>query len=87
MKFTKTILAGAALVAAISAGTAAALDSSREVYLTAGTHQFYVWCTGGAAGTTATQDGANAEDAQLKLFESLKAGGKANCWPIWQGKV
>lgn len=88
MTLMKKTLAGAALVAAMAAGTAGALalDSSREVYLTAGTHQFYVWCTGGEAGTTATQDGSTAEDAQLKLYESLKAGGKANCWPVWQGK-
>ncbi len=85
----KKMLAGAALVSALMLGVtgAAALDSSREVYFTAGTHQFYVWCTGGAAGETATSDGATAEEAQLKLYESLKAGGKANCWPVWQGKA
>ncbi|BCW88248.1 hypothetical protein sos41_13860 [Alphaproteobacteria bacterium SO-S41] len=87
MTLMKKTLAGAAAIAMLAAGTAFALDSSREVYFTAGTHQFYVWCTGGAAGSTATQDGSTAEDAQLKLYESLKSGGKANCWPVWQGKV
>lgn len=84
----KKLVLGAVLAAStLGAGVALALDSSREVYFTAGTHQFYVWCTGGAAGTTATQDGSSAEDAQVKLYESLKSGGKANCWPVWQGKV
>ena len=85
----KKMISGAAIVAAMVLGGAgaSALDSSREVYLTSGTHQFYVWCTGGAKGETATSDGATAEEAQLKLYESLKAGGKTNCWPIWQGKV
>ena len=36
------------------------------------------WCTGGAAGETATSDGATAEEAQLKLYEQLKAGGKVS---------
>lgn len=85
----KKMLSGAAIVAAMVLGGAgaAALDSSREVYFTSGTHQFYVWCTGGAAGETATSDGATAEEAQLRLYEQLKAGGRTNCWPIWQGKV
>lgn len=74
--------AAAALLA--SAGVAVALDSSMEAKAQSGTHQFYLWCTGGAEGKSVTADGANAEEAQLKAWE---ASDKSKCWPIWQGKV
>ncbi|NWH09377.1 MAG: hypothetical protein HXY22_12170 [Alphaproteobacteria bacterium] len=82
-----SILAAGAAVVAISAGAGAqgSVNSSREVYMTAGTHQFFVWCTGGTASYTATADGSSAEDAQKKAYEESKAKGK--CWPVWQGKV
>jgi hypothetical protein len=35
----------------------------------------------------ATSSGRNAEDAQLKLYQSLKASGRSTCWPVWQGRV
>jgi hypothetical protein len=35
----------------------------------------------------AEQSGTSAEDAQLKLYNAVKAGGKTNCWPVWQGRV
>ncbi len=82
----KKMIAGAAALALLGSASMA-LDSSREVYFQSGTHQFYVWCTGGAAGETATSDGATAEEAQKKLYDQLKAGGKTSCWPVWQGKV
>jgi hypothetical protein len=93
----KKIFAGAAVIGAAILGAtgALALDSSRMnpdgspggAYAAAGTHQFYVWCTGGAGDSTATMDGANAGEAQLKLHEKLKSEGKSSCWPVWQGKV
>ena len=45
----KKMIAGAAALALLGSASMA-LDSSREVYFQSGTHQFYVWCTGGAAG-------------------------------------
>jgi hypothetical protein len=71
------LVAGAAMMLS---GAAVALDSSFDAQSKAGTHQFYVWCTGGAD-SVKTSDGANAKEAQEKLAAS--AGG--NCWPVWQG--
>ncbi len=88
-------LLGVAAIAMIGAGAASALDSSRMnpdgspggAYAASGTHQFYVWCTGATASSTATMDGANAQEAQLKLYEQLKGQGQTTCWPVWQGKA
>ncbi|HRE62043.1 MAG TPA: hypothetical protein PL096_13125 [Micropepsaceae bacterium] len=77
--------AGLGLLAAASIANAA--DAARENYNQAGTHQFYVWCTGSTASYTTTADGANAEEAQMKAYEEAKAQGKTTCWPIWQGKA
>lgn len=77
------ILGGAAL---LTAGVALAeVNSAREVYMTSGTHQFYVWCTGGVPNYTTTAQGANAPEAQMKAYEESKSKGK--CWPLWQGKA
>lgn len=78
------IAASVALVSMVGAASAEP-NAARENYYTAGTHQFYVWCTGGVPSYTATADGSTAEDAQLKAYEESKAKGK--CWPLWQGKV
>ncbi|CDO58456.1 MULTISPECIES: hypothetical protein [Parvibaculaceae] len=81
----KKILAGAFGVAAaalIMTGSAFALDSSYEAQSKAGTHQFYVWCTG-AADSETTADGANMEEAMASVQGSV--GG--TCKPVWQGLV
>ena len=72
-----------------AAGVAAAGDfaSSQQVdYFTQGKHEFYVWCPGGTD-YTATFAGNGAEDAQMALYNAMKAAGKTKCWPIWQGRV
>jgi hypothetical protein len=61
-------------------------SSGRGDFFSPGKHQFYVWCAGGSD-YVATQGGANAEDAQMKLYDLAKSHGKASCWPVWQGKV
>lgn len=55
-------------------------------FFASGKHQFYVWCASGKD-FTAVQAGASAEDAQMKLYTSTKAKGRAACWPVWQGRV
>ena len=88
IRIAKAVAGAAAGIAMIAiAGSATAADAARENYMAAGTHQFYVWCTGGTASFTATADGANAEEAQMKAYADAKAAGKTNCWPLWQGKV
>ena len=37
--------------------------------------------------STTDKWGKNAEDAQMKLYDSVKAKGKNSCWPVWQGRV
>jgi hypothetical protein len=72
-----------------AAGVAAASNfaSDRQSdYFAKGTHQFYVWCAGGND-YSSTAEGPSAEDAQMTLYTSLKAGGKTRCWPVWQGRV
>jgi len=61
--------------------------SDRQVdYFASGTHKFYVWCSAGGD-YVATERGANAEDAQMKLYNAAKTAGKATCWPVWQGRI
>lgn len=79
MKKTIGIL-GMAAGALMLSSTAFALDSSFDAMSKSGTHKFYVWCTGGAD-SEATQQGANAKEAQ----EALAASAGGNCWPVWQG--
>lgn len=81
----KKILAGAFGMAAgalMMTGQAFALDSSFEAMSKSGTHQFYVWCTGGAD-SEATQDGATADEAMASLQGTLGN----NCKAVWQGLV
>ncbi len=81
----KKILAGAFGLAAgalIMTGSAFALDSSYEAQSKAGTHQFYVWCTG-AADSETTADGATMEEAMA----SVQASAGNTCKPVWQGLV
>ena len=84
------ILAGIAVfigLAVAGVAVAANLTSSQHSdFYSPGRHQFYVWCAAGAD-STAWQIGANAEDAQARLYAAEKAGGHANCWPVWQGRI
>jgi hypothetical protein len=82
MKLVSALGLGAAALIATTSMAAAALDYSRDKYFVAGKHQIYVWCTGGAADSSVTVDGANGEDAIRKAV-----AGKANCWGVWQGLV
>jgi hypothetical protein len=87
---TKRIL-GAAVAGVIVAvaGVAFAANfasSARTDFYAPGQHQFYVWCAGGSD-YMATATGADAEDAQMKLYDTIKAHGHSTCWPVWQGKV
>jgi hypothetical protein len=62
------------------------LSSAQTDFYSPGKHQFYVWCAG-SSDYMATATGANAEDAQMKLYDATKAGGRSTCWPVWQGHV
>jgi hypothetical protein len=72
-----------------AAGVAAAdnfASSGETDYFAGGKHQFYVWCAG-SQDYMATATGRNAEDAQLRLYDAVKAAGHSTCWPVWQGRV
>lgn len=78
---------GGVLFAAAGVAAAGNFSSDRQVdFFAPGTHQFYVWCADNHD-YVATAQGANAEDAQMKLYNATKAAGKAACWPVWQGRV
>lgn len=85
----RILAAAAGGVIFAAAGVAAAgnfISSADTAFYSSGKHQFYVWCAGSADALT-TAAGANAEDAQLKLYQSLKSRGRSTCWPVWQGRV
>jgi hypothetical protein len=77
------LVAGAAFAIGMTGAAAAATDFSVEAMHKAGTHQFYLWCTGEEDGQT-TASGANWEEARQAAYA---ATGKPNCVPIWQGLV
>lgn len=78
---------GGIIVAVTGVALAANFTSTRQTdFFAPGKHQFYVWCAGGSD-YTAYRQGQSAEDAQMKLYNDVKASGKTNCWPVWQGKV
>jgi len=80
-------MAGGLIFAAAGVAAAGNFVSSADTdFFSGGKHQFYVWCTG-SSDSMATSSGRNAEDAQLKLYQSLKASGRSTCWPVWQGRV
>lgn len=88
MKIT-SILGAAVAGIVIAAGVAVAgnfSSSGQADFDAAGTHQFYVWCTG-APDYTATEFGSSASDAQSKLYDKAKKAGHATCWPVWQGRL
>jgi hypothetical protein len=81
------VIAGFAVLAAAGVAVAANMTSSRHSdFYSPGRHQFYVWCAGGKD-SVEYQDGANAEDAQAKLYAAEKSAGAKNCWPVWQGRI
>jgi len=78
---------GGVIVAVAGVALAANLTSSKQAdFFAAGRHQFYVWCAGGSD-FMAMANGANAADAQMKLYNDEKRAGKTNCWPVWQGRI
>ena len=78
---------GGVLFAAAGVAAAGNFSSDRQVdFFARGTHQFYVWCSGNGD-YLATAEGANAEEAQMKLYNAIKSSGKNSCWPVWQGRV
>ncbi|HEY5047263.1 MAG TPA: hypothetical protein VII49_04490 [Rhizomicrobium sp.] len=80
-------LAGGAIFAAAGVAAAGNFTSSADNdFFSGGRHQFYVWCAS-SHNALAIESGANAEDAQLKLYRSLKASGRTTCWPVWQGRI
>lgn len=82
-------LAGVIAIGICAAGVAVAdnLASSKQSdFFAQGKHRFYVWCSG-SSDFVAVQQGHSAEDAQLKLYDGLKAKGRPACWPVWQGKI
>lgn len=80
-------IAGGVIFAAAGVAAAGSFVSDRDTdFFSGGKHQFYVWCAG-SADAMATASGHDAEDAQLKLYQSLKAAGRSTCWPVWQGRV
>ena len=80
-------IAGGLIFAAAGVAAAGNFVSSADTdFFSGGKHQFYVWCAG-TADSMATASGLNAEDAQMKLYDSLKARGRSTCWPVWQGRV
>jgi hypothetical protein len=78
---------GGIIVAVAGVALAANFTSSKQAdFFASGRHQFYVWCAGGAD-FMALKSGANAADAQMKLYNDEKKAGKVNCWPVWQGRI
>jgi hypothetical protein len=79
----------AAAIIFTGAGVAAAgsfTSSADSDFYAAGEHQFYMWCPASGNYMT-TETGANAEDAQLRLYNAAKAAGHNACWPVWQGRA
>jgi hypothetical protein len=81
-----SVVGGIALVAAGVAVADNYASTKQSDFFAPGKHQFYVWCATGND-YTATQKGKSAEDAQMRLYNSVKAGGRSACWPVWQGRV
>jgi len=79
---------GGVIFAAAGVAVASNFLSSAQTadFYAPGKHQFYVWCAG-SSDYVATAHGANAEDAQMKLYDAAKAIGRSACWPVWQGRI
>jgi len=82
-----TALLVALMVTAAGVAVADNLASSKQAdFFAPGKHRFYVWCANGTDYTT-IERGRSAEDAQMKLYNDVKAKGHPACWPVWQAKV
>ena len=87
MKRVLAACLGGVLMAVAGVAVAANLMSAKQTdFFAPGRHQFYVWCAGGTD-FMAAQNGASAEDAQMRLYNDSKRDGKMNCWPVWQGRL
>ena len=81
------VAVGGIVLAAAGVALAANMASTKQSdFFSPGRHQFYVWCAGGTD-FMAMSDGRSAEDAQMRLYGQVKAQGKTNCWPVWQGRL
>ena len=86
MAVNSIIAAAIGGIAVVAAGVAVAdsyASTKQTDFFSPGKHQFYVWCAVGKD-YTATQKGGSTEDAQMRLYNSIKG---AACWPVWQGRV
>jgi hypothetical protein len=79
-------VAGLIIAAASIAMAGNSTSTKHEDFAAAGTHQFYVWCSG-APDFMATEYGSSAADAQMRLYEESKKAGMTTCWPVWQGRL
>lgn len=99
MMKAKTGVLGAALGAALALGASGAfaavegmmdtshLNSAHENWVQAGTHEFYVVCTG-IDDYVAQVEGPNLKETQMKAYqESITKAGGNTCWPVWRGLV
>ena len=89
MKVTYILMGLAGFIGLAVAGVAVAANLTsghHSDFYSPVKHQFYVWCAVGAD-STAWESGANAEDAQSRLYASEKAQGHSKCWPVWQGRM
>lgn len=87
MKRVVAAAIGGVVVAVAGVAVAANFSSSKQAdFFAPGRHQFYVWCAG-SSDYMAAQNGASAEDAQMRLYNAAKRAGKMNCWPVWQGRI
>ena len=89
MSISRVLVVAAAAVLCLAAGVAAAGNYSSDGqidFYASGTHQFFVWCPS-TDDYMATAEGADAKDAQMKLYTATKASGQMACWPVWQGRL
>ena len=87
MKRLWTAFAVSVMVTAAGVAVADNLASNKQTdFFAPGKHQFYVWCSNGGD-YTAIRRGLSAEDAQMRLYNDVKANGRPACWPVWQGKI
>jgi len=81
------VAAGGVMFTIAGVAVAGSFFSSAETdFFSKGKHQFYVWCAQ-SSDRMAVASGDDAEDAQMRLYDSLKASGSTTCWPVWQGRL
>ena len=88
MKSKMAAIAAVWVLVAAGAAQAAGLNSDVAAMQSSGTHQFYVYCSGGIENDHVVKvDGSNMKDAQAKAYAAEKSKFGTKCWPVWQGKV